>query len=188
MIELLNNPWPWYVAGPIIGLTVPLLLLLLNESFGISSTLRDFCAMCMPNTKITFFQYDWKSRMWALTFILGVGLGAFVVAQFFPNLEAPDIHGDTLARLHSYGITTSQQLLPSEIFSWEHLTSPRTIIMLCLGGFLVGFGTRYAGGCTSGHAIMGLSMMKLASLVAVIGFFVGGLIMTWFVLPFILSL
>jgi len=60
--------------------------------------------------------------------------------------------------------------------------------MLVGGGILIGFGTRWAGGCTSGHAISGLSNLQLPSLIAVIGFFIGGIIMTYFLLPTILSL
>jgi uncharacterized membrane protein YedE/YeeE len=60
--------------------------------------------------------------------------------------------------------------------------------MIVVGGFLVGFGTRYAGGCTSGHAIMGLSNLQWPSLVATISFMVGGFIMANLILPFILKL
>lgn len=186
-MNFISQPWPWYVAGPIIGLTVPVLLVLTNKSFGISSTLRDFCAMCMPNTSIRFFKYDWKSNSWALFFVLGIMIGAFLVSHFIPNKHAPVISESTLFTLQKYGIYDASSLLPSELFSWSKWASPVSLVVWCIGGFLVGFGTRYAGGCTSGHAIMGLSMFKRSSLVAVIGFFIGGLTMTWLILPHILS-
>lgn len=57
---------------------------------------------------------------------------------------------------------------------------------MVIGGFLVGFGTAYAGGCTSGHAIAGLADRQAASLLAVCGFFAGGLTCTYLVLPLVL--
>lgn len=188
MMEYFTAPWPWYIAGPLIGLTIPLMLLLLNKPFGISSTMKDICAMGLSGTNIKLFQYDWKTQWWNLLFALGIILGAFLVATLFPNPETVEISEGTISRLHSLGINNLSGLVPVEIFNWETLGSPTTLIMLCFGGFLVGFGTRYAGGCTSGHAIMGLSMFSLSSLIAVIGFFVGGLTMTWLILPQILEL
>lgn len=187
-MEQISQPWPWYIAGPLIGLIVPLMLLLLNKPFGISSTMKDICSMCFSGTNIKFFQYDWKSQWWNLLFALGVVLGAAVVTFLFPSPEVVDISEGTINRLQSLGISDLSGLIPIEIFNWESLNSPATLIMICLGGFLVGFGTRYAGGCTSGHAIMGLSMFSLPSLIAVIGFFTGGLTMTWLILPHILKL
>ena len=187
-MEQITQPWPWYIAGPLIGLTVPIMLLLLNKSFGVSSTLRDVCAMCLSKTNIKFFQYDWKTQWWNLLFVLGIILGSTIVMQFIPNPEVVDLSVNTINRLNQMGITDVSGLVPKEIFNWTALDSPATLILICLGGFLIGFGTRYAGGCTSGHAIMGLSMFKPASLIAVFGFFIGGLIMTWLILPQILKL
>ena len=76
-------------------------------------------------------------------------------------------------------------LVPTEMYNLEAITSLKGLILLIIGGLLVGFGTRYAGGCTSGHAITGLSSLQKPSLIAVIGFFIGGLIMTNFILPII---
>lgn len=188
MIEFLSQPWPWYVTGPLIGLCVPLVLIFLNKPFGISSTMRDICAMCMPNTNIKFFQYDWKARLWNLAFAFGVVLGAIAVMMLIPNNDVVEISESTREALRENGVSDLTGLVPSEIFSWEKLWSPVTIILLAIGGFLIGFGTRYAGGCTSGHAIMGMSSLSLPSLVAVMGFFTGGLISTWLILPQILKL
>jgi len=150
--------------------------------------MKDICAMCLPGTSIKFFQYDWKTQWWNLLFALGVVLGAVVVMVFFPNPDVVDISAGTASRLQSLGISDLSGLVPAEIFNWETLGSPSSLLMICVGGFLVGFGTRYAGGCTSGHAIMGLSMFSLPSLISVMGFFVGGLTMTWLILPQILKL
>lgn len=187
-MEFLKDPWPWYVAGPLLGLLVPLVYIFLNKGFGISSTMKDICAMCMPSTNISFFKYDWKANMWNLIFAMGIILGAFIVMQFFPNEGNVAISEGTHNRLLESGITDFGGLLPVEIFSWEKLFTPVTLICVCIGGFLVGFGTRYAGGCTSGHAITGMSQLNPASLVAVCGFFTGGLISTWLLLPQILKL
>ena len=90
--------------------------------------------------------------------------------------------------LASYGITDYSALVPADIFSWDQLATLKGFIMVILGGFIVGFGTRYAGGCTSGHAIMGLSTLQWPSLVATCCFMVGGILTANFILPYILSL
>lgn len=187
-MEFFSAPWPWYIAGPLIGLTVPLTLLLINKPFGISGTLRDICAMGFSKTNIKIFQYDWKKQPLNLLFVVGLVIGSFLVANLFPNNEIVDISEGTVLKLKSLGIEDFSGMIPIEIFSWKSLSSPITLILLCLGSFLVGFGARYAGGCTSGHAIMGLSLFSLSSLIAVIGFFCGGLLMTWFVFPYLFKL
>lgn len=187
MLEIIQQPWPWYVAGPLIGLTVPLLLLIGNKTFGLSSSLRHICASCVP-AKIPFFQYNWKKEVWNLYFVGGILLGSLFAAQFLANTEATNISGETVSDLQALGVEDFSLLLPAEIFSWESLLTIRGFIFIVIGGFLVGFGTRYAGGCTSGHGIMGLSNLQWPSLVATICFMVGGILTTWFILPFLLSL
>lgn len=187
IINLIREPWPWYVAGPLIGLTVPVLLLIGNKSFGISSSLRHICAMCVP-ANISFFKYDWKKESWNLFFVLGIFLGGIIAASFLYDPNAIIVNPKLTAELSTYGITDYSKLLPAELFSWESLLTVRGFIMIVVGGFLVGFGTRYAGGCTSGHAIMGLSNLQWPSLVATICFMIGGFLMTNFILPLILVL
>lgn len=187
MLDWLQQPWPWYIAGPLIGLTVPALLLLGNKSFGISSSLRHVCAACMP-AKIPFFQYDWKKEIWNLFFVAGVLVGGFIAAQWLANPDPMQVNPKLAEELAGYGITQYDSLIPAEVFSWSSLVSVRGIFMIVVGGFLVGFGTRYAGGCTSGHAIMGLSNLQWPSLVATCCFMAGGLIMANLFLPFILKL
>lgn len=187
MLETLKQPWPWYVAGALIGLTVPYLLLVGNKTFGISSSLRHLCAACMPGD-VKFFKYDWKKEAWNLFFVGGIALGAFIAASFLSNPDPLVLAEPTAAYLAEKGITDTTHLLPAEIFSWEQLLTLRGLIFLVVGGFMVGFGTRYAGGCTSGHAIMGLSSLQWPSLVATIMFMIGGFIMTWLILPHLLTL
>jgi uncharacterized membrane protein YedE/YeeE len=187
MLDWLKQPWPWYVAGPLIGLTVPTLLLIGNKRFGISSSLRHICAACLP-AKIPYFQYDWKKEVWNLFFVLGIFLGGVIAIQLLANPNPFQVSPALAAELKTYGISNFDSLIPTEIFNWSTLLQPKGLILMVLGGFLVGFGTRYAGGCTSGHAITGLSNLQWPSLVATISFMVGGFIMANLVLPLILSL
>lgn len=182
---LIKQPWTWYVAGPLIGLTVPALLVLGNKSFGISSSLRHICAACMP-ANIPFFQYNWRKESWNLVFVLGIMIGAAIAAHFLADPAPHKIAEATRRDLFALGIREFGQLLPADLFSWEHLFSIKGLFFFVIGGFLVGFGTRYAGGCTSGHAIMGLSTLQWPSLVATIFFMLGGFFATHLLLPFIL--
>ncbi len=186
-IEWISQPWPWYVAGPMIGLTVPMLLIIGNKTFGISSSLRHVCAACIPGD-IKFFNYDWKKEAWNLLFVAGILIGGIVVALFFTNSDPILINPKLAEELGSYGISDYNSLIPSQVFNWPALLTARGFILMVVGGFLVGFGTRYAGGCTSGHAIMGLSNLQLPSLIATISFMGGGFIMANLILPFIMKL
>lgn len=187
MIELLKQPWPWYVAGPLIGLTVPVLLIIGNKSFGISSSFRHICASCMP-ANIPFFKYDWKKEVWNLFFVFGIFLGGAIAINLLSNANPIEVNPKLARELADYGITNFNNLVPQDIMNWQSLFTLKGFIVMILGGFLVGFGTRYAGGCTSGHAIMGLSNLQLPSLIATISFMIGGFIMANLILPFILSL
>ncbi|MBL7805663.1 MAG: YeeE/YedE family protein [Saprospiraceae bacterium] len=186
-MELLSHPWPWWAAGIIIGLTVPALLILGNKHFGISANLRHLCAACLP-ANIKFFQYDWKKEVWNFFFVGGILLGAIIATVWFQNPDPVQIHPDLAADLAAQGVTQIDGLVPADLFSWESLFSLRGFILMVIGGFLIGFGTRYAGGCTSGHAIMGLSDLQVPSLIATISFMVGGFIMANLILPYILAL
>ena len=176
-IEWISQPWPWYVAGPMIGLTVPALLILGNKTFGISSNLRHICAACVP-AGIPFFTYNWKKEIWNLLFVLGTAIGGFIAVNFLANPDTIVISEATQTDLKALGLTNFSDLMPAEIFNWDSLFTGRGILFLVIGGFLVGFGTRYAGGCTSGHAIMGISALQWPSLVATIFFMLGGFFMT----------
>ena len=187
MIELLKQPWAWYIAGPLIGLTVPALLILGNKSFGISSSLRHICAACIP-ANIPFFKYDWKKEVWNLFFVFGILLGGAIAVNLLSNHNPVEVNPKLATELAGYGITDYTNLVPLDIINWQTLFTLKGFLMMIVGGFLVGFGTRYAGGCTSGHAIMGLSNLQIPSLVATICFMIGGFIMANWILPIILSL
>jgi uncharacterized membrane protein YedE/YeeE len=116
-------------------------------------------------------------------------LGGFIASQYLTNDVPMELAEGVVEDMKSFGIENpGSTLIPEEVFSFDALFTLRGAIMLILGGFLVGFGARYAGGCTSGHAISGLSDLQLPSLIAVIGFFIGGLIMTFLLLPMIMNL
>ena len=176
-IEWIKQPWPWWVAGPLIGLTVPALLIVGNKSFGISSSLRHVCAACVP-AGIPFFTYNWKKELWNMVFVLGILIGGIIATMFLANPDEIVVSAATQQDLAALGITDYSKLLPVEIFSWDNLLTGKGLLFFVIGGLMVGFGTRYAGGCTSGHAIMGISSLQWPSVVATIFFMVGGFLMT----------
>ena len=176
------DPWPWYFAGPAIGLFVPALLIVGNAVFGVSSSLRHMCAAVFPG-KVEYLRYDWKKNgLWNLVFVAGILAGGFL-ASLVGSQENVAISEATRLDLARLGIHDFSGLAPREFFQWSALLSFRGLVLIVGGGFLVGFGTAYAGGCTSGHAISGLADFQVPSLIAVIGFFAGGLFATHFLLP-----
>jgi uncharacterized protein len=187
MKEFILQPWPWYVAGPLIGLTVPSLLILGNKHLGISSSLRHVCAACVP-ADIRFFKYDWKKEIWNLFFVAGILFGGFIATRYLSLSQSIQVNSALVSELNKYGINDYSSIVPKQLFSFNSLFTLRGFILMVVGGFLVGFGTRYAGGCTSGHSIMGLSNLQWPSLVATICFMIGGFIFANLVLPFILNL
>ena len=188
MIDWMKQPWPWYVAGPLISL-VMFILLYFGKRFGVSSNLRTMCTMAGAGKVNDFFRFDWKEDVWNLLFVVGGLVGGFIAKEYLSVSEVVGISEATIQDLKAMGLTDpGSSYLPDSIFSWESLSNPRNLLMLIVGGILVGFGTRYAGGCTSGHAISGLSNLQLPSLIAVIGFFIGGLLMTHLILPHLLAL
>jgi len=179
------RPWPWYVSGPLIALVMALLVLF-GKTFGMSSNLRTLCSIGGAGKYADFFKFDWKAQKWNLTVVLGAIIGGFIAVQFLSDGSAIHLSSETIADLNELGFqNVGKTLLPAEIYDWEQILTLKGMSILLIAGFLVGFGTRYAGGCTSGHAITGLSNLQLPSLIAVIGFFIGGLLMTHFLLPLI---
>ncbi len=182
--DWLYAPWPWYVAGPLIGLMVPLMLFIGNRSFGISNNLRHLCAITQPSqVEVDFFRYDWKEHTWSLVFVVGTALGGFLAGVVFANPEPVKLSAGAHDMLLHWGFALpAGSLVPEELFH----ASVRNFTLLFACGVLVGFGTRYAAGCTSGHAVTGLSTLQLPSLYAVLGIFAGGLVSSWFLVPWML--
>ncbi|MEQ8473548.1 MAG: YeeE/YedE thiosulfate transporter family protein [Marinoscillum sp.] len=185
-MEFIKQPWPWYVAGPLITL-VMVSMMLFGKSFGVSSTLKTVCSIGGAGKVSEFFRFDWKTAVWNLFFVAGSLIGGYIAATYLSPDQAIDLSEKTVASLEGYGILNpGVEYLPTSIFNWGNLLSFQGFLFMIIGGVFVGFGTRYADGCTSGHAISGLSSLQWPSLVAVIGFFIGGLIITHLILPFVL--
>ena len=182
-MEIVSHTWHWAISGFLIGL-VMLLLIYFGKVFGMSSNLRSLCSMTGIGKRVAFFDWDWKSQRWNLVVVLGAMTGGYIAVHFLSDISNVSLNPKTIKQLATLGIDSPNgKLLPNELFGNEIFQSSKMILILIIGGILIGFGSRYAGGCTSGHAISGLSNLQFPSLKAVIGFFVGGLIMTHFILP-----
>jgi len=181
-MDFIFNSWPWYISGPLISI-IMFLLIFNGRTFGVSSNLRTICSVCGAEKLSSFFNIKIKDHLWNLIFIFGSLVGGYIGFNFLSNSNSVEISNDTKLILESYGIKSYENnYMPSELFSLESL-DVNNIFILIAGGFLIGFGTRYAGGCTSGHAITGLSQLQIGSLIAVIGFFIGGLTMIHLIFP-----
>ena len=181
MIAFLKHPWPWYVAGPLIAVNL-FLLLYFGQRFGLSTSMKTICSSLGAGNKTSYFNYNWKEENWLLVYILGTVIGGFIAFHFLDAGSPVIVSEKTTAALQQLHINANQSFEPAEIFQTWNL---KNIVLWIVGGLLIGFGTRWAGGCTSGHAISGLSDLQLPSLIAVIGFFIGGLMMTHFLIPLI---
>lgn len=184
-MEFMARPWPWYVAGPLIGLCVPILLLLGNRQFGVSGSLRTLCAVLLPSSQAEFFRFDWKrAGAWNLAFVLGIVLGGLLAVHVI-GAGTPAIAESTTAALASIGVRDINGLMPGDVFSWHGLLTLRGFVSMVIGGLLIGFGTAYAGGCTSGHGIAGLATFQMPSLIAIAAFFAGGMFATFVLIPLV---
>ena len=192
-MEWITQPWHWSVGGLMIAF-VMFLLIYLGQRFGVSSSFRAMCSIGGAGKFFDYFRYDWKKHDWLLLFVVGTVIGGGIASTILASPEPVQVTAATTADLAVLGVQVPQPTaeglgyLPLDLFNFESLLTLKGFLLIVVGGFLIGFGTRYAGGCTSGHAITGLSNFQLPSLVAVIGFFIGGLITTFYLLPFILSL
>ncbi len=183
-MDWMYDSWPWYVSGPILAL-VMLLLLIVGKRFGMSSNLRTLCTICGAGKKTSFFNFDWKAQQWNLVVMAGTIIGGFIASHFLTNDHAVFISENTIKHLNELGfMDAGKAYVPSMLFDLSTI-SIKSLILLFAGGLMVGFGARYAGGCTSGHAISGLSNLQLPSLIAVIGFFAGGILMIYVLFPLI---
>jgi uncharacterized protein len=187
MIELLKQPWPWYTSGSTIAL-IMIMLVYFGKSFGFSSNLRTICSMAGAGRKVEFFDFDWKAQKWNLLFLIGALIGGYLSATVLKSDHPLQLSAATVNDLAKLGIDFDGRMNPGELFALKSLSSFGGFLLLLSGGIMVGFGSRYAGGCTSGHAISGLSNLQLPSLIAVTGFFIGGLVMTHLLFPLIFQL
>lgn len=184
MREVITQTWSWWFSGTMIA-AIMFFLLYFGQSFGFSSNLRTICAAAGLGKKAKLFDFNWKAQVWNLVFLAGAIIGGFIAKQFLSTDTPVQISPETISDLAKLGIAVPASLQPAELFSLDALLSVKGFLVLAMGGLMVGFGSRYAGGCTSGHAISGLSDLQLPSLIAVIGFFIGGLAMTFLILPLI---
>ncbi|MGA9652132.1 YeeE/YedE family protein [Pedobacter sp.] len=184
MIDFISQPWPWYFSGAMIVL-IMLLLLFFGKSFGFSSNLRTMCSMAGAGKKVKFFDFNWRDQMWNIMFLLGSILGGYIATKYLGSPSPLRLSPATVSDIGALGIRFDGRLNPESLFSIEAMGDVKKMAILLFGGLLVGFGSRYAGGCTSGHAISGLSNLQIPSLIAVVGFFIGGLVMTYLLMPLI---
>ncbi len=188
MIDFISQPWHWSVSG--LGLVIMMFVLIFaGERFGISSSFRAMCSAVVGRKSAAYFDYDWKQQAWLFIFIAGSIIGGYIGSTLLADPNPVAISAETIADLEAIGVPAPVKgMMPESIFNFDTLFSLKGFLLFIIGGFCIGFGTRYAGGCTSGHAISGLSNLQLPSLVAVIGFFIGGLLTTFILLPQILTL
>jgi uncharacterized membrane protein YedE/YeeE len=184
LIDHIRHPWPWYISGLAIA-AIMVLLIFYGKTFGFSSNLRVICSILGAGKKVKFFDYDWRAEKWNLLFLVGSVIGGFISTWWLKSPEPLQLSEATIRDLSNLNIIFDGQTAPSQIFNWNFLFTGKGLFVFLGGGFLIGFGTRYAGGCTSGHAITGLSTLQVPSLIAVTGFFIGGLIMTHLIFPII---
>lgn len=182
-MEILLETWPWYISGFFIAVTM-FILLWLGGEFGVSSNFRTICSIAGAGKKVAFFNFDWKKTIWNLVFLFGSLVGGFIAHNYLLETNySIALSEKTINKLSEFNIYVGKNTVPTEIFDIKNLLSLKGIVFMIAGGFLIGFGSRWAGGCTSGHAISGLSNFQLPSLIAVIGFFIGGIISTFFIIP-----
>ena len=187
LIDWISQPWPWHVSGLLIA-AVMILMIFYGKKFGVSSNLRTMCSLLGAGKLADYFKFNWKSDGWNLVFAIGAFLGGYIANEYLTVDKTVAISAATKAKLLSYGfVNPGGDYIPTHILSWTALNTVNGWIFVVGGGIMVGFGTRYAGGCTSGHAISGLSNLQVPSLVSVIGFFIGGLFITHVVFPFLFS-
>ncbi len=184
MLDIIQQTWSWWFSGALIA-GIMFLLLFFGQSFGLSANLRTICSAAGCGKSVKFFDFNWRGQIWNLVFLVGAVIGGFIANQFLSSGNPVVISENTISDLAKLGMAAPTSAQPPELFSINAVLTLKGFLVLAIGGLLVGFGSRYGGGCTSGHAISGLSDLQLPSLIAVIGFFIGGLAMTFLIMPLI---
>jgi uncharacterized membrane protein YedE/YeeE len=170
-----NEPLAWYIAGPLIGLIVPLLLLLKEKQFGISSSYRFLISGFTK--KNDYFNYNREQDAWQFYFAIGL-----VLTGLFYNWNGYDLNALKTTKTNVVGFSGGDVMHYVSTSGFYDLSNWAIFLF---GGVLIGFGSRYSNGCTAGHCIMGMSQFSLTSFIATIGFFIGGLIATYFIIPYL---
>lgn len=183
-MDFFMQSWSWWFSGLVISF-VMFFLLYFGKSFGFSANLRTICSAAGAGSQVSFFNFNWKAQIWNLVFLVGAIIGGFISGTVLNNGDKPDISENTIQDLKELGFSEPASIQPPELFDWDNVLTLKGFLILAFGGLLVGFGSRYAGGCTSGHAISGLSDLQVPSMIAVVGFFIGGLLMTHILFPII---
>lgn len=176
--QFIYEPWPWWIGGPLIGLFVISLILIEGKQLGISSSYQYVCAKISP-WKLDYFK-DPVKMAWQFWFVIGLMLGGFLLHLMIPPYQI-EIAETSVKTLGSIGISEQVGFAPAELYEFTF----KSIVILIAGGITIGFGARYANGCTAGHAIMGCAQLSPASIVSTICFFVGGLFATYFIVPYL---
>ncbi len=105
--------------------------------------------MCGADEKANFFDFNWRAQKWNLTVIVGAAIGGFIAMNFLTEDPAVAINPETVSILQGLGFQSAgEAYLPDELFCLEALTDWKALPILIIGGFLLGFGARWAGGCT----------------------------------------
>jgi uncharacterized membrane protein YedE/YeeE len=188
IINYISQPWPWWVAGPLIGLVIILLQWIDNKPLAASSSYRHVCSAAFPNGIPFLTNYNWKAESWNLFFVAGIAIGGFLTAIILSHPSNIAISNETSQQLQSMGLKDVNGFAPSQLFSFAALQTFPGITIMVFGGFLIGFGSRYAGGCVSGHCMTGISDLQWTSLLATACIFVGGIFTSYYLLPLILKL
>lgn len=185
-LNILSQPWPWYLAGPLIGLIIILLQWIDNKPLAASSSYRHICAATLPSG-IKFLNYNWKGEYWNLFFVAGIIAGGMVTGAIHHTHQVT-ITNETIRQLQAAGLTDTSGFAPAQLFSLAAVQTIAGFLTIVLGGFLIGFGSRYAGGCVSGHSMTGISDLQWTSMLATACIFFGGIFTSYILLPFLIHL
>ena len=147
---MLHDQLAWYVAGPVLGLCVVACRLLFNARLGVTGGFSELVGQLSKRS----VRFDWRG--W---FAIGIFAGGAVFALV---AGGPDFHG--------YGWLTDAFTGSDRIW---------IVPILLVAGFLIGYGAKVAGGCTSGNGLSGTAALSPASLAATATFFATAIVVTF---------
>lgn len=167
MEYLLLERWSPYIAGIGIGILSWFTFLLSDKPIGCSTSFVTTSGMIeklFQGDKVNrkaYYQKHIPAINWQLLFVIGIFIGAFLSAWLSGQFEF--------------------RWLPQKWLSKFGLTPVLRTTTAFLGGILMGLGSRWANGCTSGHGISGAMQLTVSSWLATICFFAGGLIVAFLI-------